>query len=683
MEESDISERSLLNASPDTIQAAKDDAAFYKSRVERTTYAPPPAYTENILPDRPQRKRERVAFRLDSWADWIWDTAANILQPRSTGEGWTAETCSFVFAILSLLGLVVTLFLHQNKPLPQWPQLITINSIVSLFSLLMRAGVGLVLAEGISQCKWQWFRKPRKLKEMDRFDAASRSAWGSVGLLVHVKLERLSCVVALGALITIWAALTGFFLQQLMVFHDCQQQDHSAIVRVSKTNNCRVSYWGALELNYDPDPPMIAAINSAMVQSVPDYTNVFSSGCVSGNCTFPSDQGAALSTVAVDYTCDAIAGRIQNITRPDGMYNLSLPIGDDTSIELCPRCDNPPIAMATGTGMTSYNDSKSLATIYILSTSYNISDFRNNSNTREDGWQAIECSLYPMMKTYAVDFKDSVMTESLIDSIRLPSNPLGDVGRNETYAEYQRLAYSHRLITNRTLRDGTWQGCTNLTGFQEDVVQVNTGPDTTGFYYQDCIYSFSRALAGGVSLYFAELFDNQKLYWGVNEDIDMDYWRNHTLEEHPPPKKIGPPHLRQMYSYGDFIIDTARKIFEGVAGAMTTIVRTHYSDGPDTDAKGIMLVTTTCIRIDWRWLWFPVAMIGLTGIFLALVIIESREVPRERLWKSSVLASLFCEVDRGEEDDARLDSKRSMHDVAKSASVNLDGKGGTLRLVAR
>ena len=148
MEETYISERSLLNASPETIQEGKEGAAFSKSPIARITYAPPTAYTETPLPDRPRRKRERVAFRLDSWADWMWDTTANILQLRSTGEGWTAETCSFVFAVLSLLGLVVTLFVHQNKPLPQWPQLITINSIVSLFSLLMRAGVGLVLAEG-------------------------------------------------------------------------------------------------------------------------------------------------------------------------------------------------------------------------------------------------------------------------------------------------------------------------------------------------------------------------------------------------------------------------------------------------------------------------------------------------------------------------------------------------------
>jgi hypothetical protein len=64
-------------------------------------------------------------------------------------KGWTAEICSCIFALLSLLGLVATLLAHQNKPMPEWPQIVSINSIISLFALLMRAGVGTVLTEGV------------------------------------------------------------------------------------------------------------------------------------------------------------------------------------------------------------------------------------------------------------------------------------------------------------------------------------------------------------------------------------------------------------------------------------------------------------------------------------------------------------------------------------------------------
>jgi hypothetical protein len=147
-EECDMSERSLLNEGPEAVLETKGDFSFYKVLLQDAASESPLDYADSLHNQRRPRKRERLAFRLDLIADWVWDTSANILQLRTTGEGWTAETCSYVFAVLSLLGLVATLFAHQNKPLPEWPQLITINSIVSLFSLLMRAGVGLILAEG-------------------------------------------------------------------------------------------------------------------------------------------------------------------------------------------------------------------------------------------------------------------------------------------------------------------------------------------------------------------------------------------------------------------------------------------------------------------------------------------------------------------------------------------------------
>lgn len=61
--------------------------------------------------------------------------------------GWTAEVCSYIFSLLTFGGLVTILLVHQNKPIPEWPQLVSINSIVSLFSLFTGTEVGLVLAE--------------------------------------------------------------------------------------------------------------------------------------------------------------------------------------------------------------------------------------------------------------------------------------------------------------------------------------------------------------------------------------------------------------------------------------------------------------------------------------------------------------------------------------------------------
>jgi hypothetical protein len=53
-----------------------------------------------------------------------------------------------VFALVALAGLIMVLSRFEDKTLPDWPKLVTVNSIISLFALLIRASVGLVLAEG-------------------------------------------------------------------------------------------------------------------------------------------------------------------------------------------------------------------------------------------------------------------------------------------------------------------------------------------------------------------------------------------------------------------------------------------------------------------------------------------------------------------------------------------------------
>jgi hypothetical protein len=77
------------------------------------------------------------------------EQCGHALAPLRRGR-WTLETYSFVFALLSLLDLVATLLAHQGKLLLQWPRIIIINSIISLFSILIRAAIGVIFAEGMT-----------------------------------------------------------------------------------------------------------------------------------------------------------------------------------------------------------------------------------------------------------------------------------------------------------------------------------------------------------------------------------------------------------------------------------------------------------------------------------------------------------------------------------------------------
>ncbi|KAF2830931.1 hypothetical protein CC86DRAFT_283595 [Ophiobolus disseminans] len=112
--------------------------------------------------------------------------------PRLWSQGWTAEICSCAFAVLSTISLAVMLWEHEGKALPEKQRSIAMNSIIAMFALLIRASIGVVLAEGTSQSKWQWYQRPRQLADMERFDAASRGALGSIMLLCRLPHKRLS-----------------------------------------------------------------------------------------------------------------------------------------------------------------------------------------------------------------------------------------------------------------------------------------------------------------------------------------------------------------------------------------------------------------------------------------------------------------------------------------------------------
>jgi hypothetical protein len=102
-------------------------------------------YTGNHAPSPPEQ--------LDSSADSQTHTPAARLSlvrklRRAWNYGWVAEILCCVLGIVSLIAIVITLRLHQGKPLPRWPLGITINALIATSAMLMKAGLTVPLSEG-------------------------------------------------------------------------------------------------------------------------------------------------------------------------------------------------------------------------------------------------------------------------------------------------------------------------------------------------------------------------------------------------------------------------------------------------------------------------------------------------------------------------------------------------------
>ncbi|KAF6831307.1 hypothetical protein CPLU01_06864 [Colletotrichum plurivorum] len=93
----------------------------------------------------------------------------------------------------------------NNKPLPQWPLGLTLNTAITLLATFARAAFIVPVSESLSQLKWLWYLRARPLKDFQDFDAASRGVWGSVQLAKTTKgwsPSVISMIVLLTAILT-------------------------------------------------------------------------------------------------------------------------------------------------------------------------------------------------------------------------------------------------------------------------------------------------------------------------------------------------------------------------------------------------------------------------------------------------------------------------------------------------
>jgi hypothetical protein len=61
---------------------------------------------------------------------------------------WRLETASCFLAIISLLAVVATLYLYNGQPLPKLPSGLSLNSLISICIVVMKATMSLILAQG-------------------------------------------------------------------------------------------------------------------------------------------------------------------------------------------------------------------------------------------------------------------------------------------------------------------------------------------------------------------------------------------------------------------------------------------------------------------------------------------------------------------------------------------------------
>ncbi|KAH8680533.1 hypothetical protein BX600DRAFT_543279 [Xylariales sp. PMI_506] len=579
------------------------------------------------------------------------------------GDLWAWELLGCLLALVSLLVIIAILVAYQDSPLPQWPNYISINTIISVCTAVMKAALMLPATEGISQMKWSWFRGPeaRQLSKMEEFDSASRGPWGAFLLMIE---PHRHCLASFGAFITIALMAIDPFSQQIIQYYNCLQVNSNTAAYLPRSNN----YSGEAILTHSGTDAAGGVISSRTAAAVqlgvidwsPDADLLIDYNCSSGNCTFLSTpEGSTFSTIGMCQSCKDISQEIYLNQTDNGTYMIPTPYHTAhprvgwTNIS----AQDPWTLLYSRKWPLPLEEFDPLITLDFIMFDLNnpdSCDWNHAENCPIHPW-AVRCSLIPCIKTYSAIVTNGNLYENELDTTLLKKTNQSGVEITTSV----NLTWS--LATDTIIRNGEVHQCeVSDTASNSTPIGISSNgtlalePDEIVKYYEtDCVWVFDYLEALTLNQYISSMFDAYYLTGETNSTVSTG----------------GSDWLRHFHLNGTATLKTSQDYFESLSSTITAAIRGY---GPQSGfVPGDVLTMQTCIGVQWPWLALPSVLFILVVIFLALVTVDCATTKTWRgAWRSSALAPFFhCVDDDVRKEVEHLTSKREMEDAAKKLYV--------------
>ncbi|KAH8816694.1 hypothetical protein F5884DRAFT_873444 [Xylogone sp. PMI_703] len=605
------------------------------------------------------------------------------------------ETISCILAIAALLAIVGTVYPYHGKPSYEWPIVISLNTLLAIYTMLLKSCMALVVGSSMSQLQWTWLASDRSLYDLVKFCQPLTTR---------------------GALITILAIAIDPATQQLLSYVDCNIVQGGKVAILPRTNyykgHGRTGGFNAegAPIEVTIEPSMQAVINGGLFGSpyvvIPD--------CASGNCTFAQTY----STVGYCSKCEDISDSIKILNetcyvRSSSTTNyfpktystdtnasvITSALLNTNSISFDEQITNLSVAWNDGPGS---NDNPVVAAMQITDsalsspsgyglywtqvligkTTYSLQRMHPdgsgpvtgcNSSAADDLWScrgfgAAQCTLKPCVREYNATVNAGRLQETVVESTDPflvwgygddNGTSLGAMALLDTYCT---TAQENSQLTTQGYKLNT----TRWTPYNVTVGYSNS-PLTAPF--SRCIYAIDYLFAD--DLYFTYLVNY------FNGTITANIFNENFIVG----QVSGPQPLQAMYNVGNFEYNRVEEIFHNISDSMTAFIRSAGEDGLSDPATGEVLHHETCLRVKWAWLAMPAALVLLTVVCFAWTITATIGDPA---WKQSPLAMVFHgpwaanpsqAYGLMQSQIAKLNTVEGMEEVAKSIVVNGDRTG--------
>lgn len=632
----------------------------------------PKKVEQSAVPPTSKRSSRFCTSRL--WTSWKWESAV----------------CLLILAIPVIT--FATLHPHNGQPLPQWPFKVSINSLLSVYALTLKASIGFILASCIGQLQWAWFSDTRPLSDMVCFDSATRGADGALGLIWRQKLRQ--PLTTLGCIIMVLAIAIDPFVQQLVRPVNCSvgvSGDHAAAVLPRANVFAGNGYNGYVNRSGSPIPQRTDIETTDKDIAAILYDAMFSPGqappwqCLTGNCTFPiygtigfcSSCQDASANVTITATCsvsnssDASSHPTSAADCPDNSnftLDSNLTFGEYTrlgtrmTISSVERPGTVVLADAASEMETGhFNTRRSLVFGFLLGATAGTGgriDWIRDNNTcdpmeSEASWScrghgAALCYLRPCVQTYSANISAGVLEEHLVDSssdtpwgkIYDPNGKLAFLTLKDAYCSYATQPTS----SSSPSRENRWLPYDYNLSIPFTMNYMDETPlpdDAMSLLESGCLYLMSPdsimdvltiVLSGEIKTSGFEPIGQGS----QSEDLTI-----------PPGLLVdfeGPVMMQGIYNWGHTSLERVQSIIANISDSLTTHIRKHGGTPQvlgslnfSRDVQGNVYHYATCLEVEWSWLSFPASLAILTALLL-LMVVNSTKMQGDSTWKASPLA---------------------------------------------
>ncbi|KAF6820092.1 hypothetical protein CPLU01_12866 [Colletotrichum plurivorum] len=225
---------------------------------------------------------------------------------------WVFEILALLLSASAFVAIIVILKKYDGKP-PPGSAYLNINTLVAIFSTILRASVAYIVAQIIGQSKWQWMENARPLRHLERLHNATTGPWGS---LKYLFLTWEPLVGIISAVVIILSAAIGPFSQQAAtknVCHGPKLSGHEASLRFALGTGTTM----------EDRAKMATAINGLMYGASDSFAATSSLySCGSSNGTFGDDYPAIThASAAICSACTNAVSSMKGFDRgKDGVY---------------------------------------------------------------------------------------------------------------------------------------------------------------------------------------------------------------------------------------------------------------------------------------------------------------------------------------------------------------------------